>query len=74
MFELINTLTGQIQVLSLADAAQAAKLDPVEIEWAIEECGMCSIDEYKIFALHPEEQAGIDTCQESAPGATRAWG
>lgn len=44
--------TGSEEWLSLDKAAELMKLDPAEIEWALEEFGECESVDY--IALEPE--------------------
>jgi hypothetical protein len=50
MFEVINVETGEVKVVTLDEAARIAKLAPADVAWAVEKCGMCSIESYQIFA------------------------
>jgi hypothetical protein len=56
-YQIINLETGDFQVVTLEEAAQIAQLDPHDIEWAIEEHGVCETDIHQITKLPevPEE-------------------
>jgi hypothetical protein len=62
-YQIINLQTGEFQTLSLEDAASIAQLDPHEIEWAIEEHGVCETDTFQITKL-PEPP---DECDAGTP-------
>lgn len=50
MLTLTNISTGETRTVSLAEAAEAARLNAEEIEWAIEEEGLCSTSDFEIRA------------------------
>jgi hypothetical protein len=50
-YQLINLETGAFATLSLEEAAQLAELDPHDIEWAIEEYGVCEVGSLQITKL-----------------------
>jgi hypothetical protein len=50
-YQIINLQTGEFQTVSLDEAARIASLDPHEIEWAIEEHGVCETDQFQIIEL-----------------------
>ena len=57
-YQLINLQTGEFRAVSLEDAAEIAQLDPHEIEWAIEEHGVCETETHQITKLpEPPEMA-----------------
>jgi hypothetical protein len=59
-YQIINLQTGEFQTLSLEEAAATAQLDPNEIEWAIEEHGVCETDAFQITKLpEPPEGNGV---------------
>jgi len=58
-YQIINLQTGEFSAVSLEEAADIASLDPHEIEWAIEEQGVCETDAFQITKLKdPPEMAG----------------
>jgi hypothetical protein len=50
-YQIINLETGDFQVVTLEEAAEIAQLDPHDIEWAIEEHGVCETDIHQITKL-----------------------
>jgi hypothetical protein len=50
-YQIINLETGEFEVVTLEQAAEIAALDPADIEWAIEEEGVCETDTYQITKL-----------------------
>jgi hypothetical protein len=56
-YQLINLQTGEFHTVSLDEAAQLASLDPNDIQWAIEEYGVCETDTFQITKL-PEVPEG----------------
>jgi hypothetical protein len=79
-YQIINMQTGEFQTLSLEEVADIASLDPHEIEWAIEEHGVCETDQFQITELDrnlPAEErdasdggdAKYETVDEAESGA-----
>jgi hypothetical protein len=50
-YQIINLQTGDFKTVSLDEAAQLVALDPHDIEWAIEEHGVCETDTFQITKL-----------------------
>jgi hypothetical protein len=50
-YQIINLETGEFATLTLEEAAEIAALDPHEIEWAIEEHGVCETETHQITKL-----------------------
>lgn len=67
MFRLTNVSTGETRTVSLAEAAEAARLSPQDIEWAIEEEGVCSTDECLIRAFEGTTNARETTRGSESP-------
>jgi hypothetical protein len=60
-YQIINLKTGEFSVVTLEEAASITSLDPHEIEWAIEEHGVCETDQFQITELDrgiPEGDGG----------------
>jgi hypothetical protein len=51
-YQIINLQTGEFSAVSLDEAAEIASLDPQDIEWAIEEHGVCETDTHQITKLN----------------------
>lgn len=62
-YQIINLQTGRFERLSLEEVADIAQLDLHDIEWAIEEHGLCETNIHRITKLPepPEECDAIDT-------------
>lgn len=59
MYQIINLETGDFKTVTLEEAAGIASLDPHDIEWAIEEHGVCETDTHQITKLNdPPEEDG----------------
>lgn len=50
-YQIINLQTGGFSTGTLSEAAEISSLDPHEIEWAIEEHGVCETDTFQITKL-----------------------
>ena len=50
-YQIINLETGEFATLTLEEAAALAQLDPADIEWAIEEHGVCETETHQITKL-----------------------
>jgi hypothetical protein len=50
-YQVINLQTGDFAALSLDEVAEVTSLDPREIEWAIEEYGVCEVGSLQITKL-----------------------
>ena len=60
-YQVINLHTGDFATLSLDEAASLSQLDPHDIEWAIEEYGVCETGNLQITKLpEPPEDDGGD--------------
>jgi hypothetical protein len=57
-YQIINLQTGDFKTVSLDEAAQLAELDPHEIEWAIEEHGVCETGTFQITKLNDPPEDG----------------
>jgi hypothetical protein len=77
-YQIINLKTGEFSTVTLEQAVEIASLDPHEIEWAIEEHGVCETDTFQITKLPepPEEcdasdagDAENETLDEAEGGA-----
>jgi hypothetical protein len=51
MYEIRNKNTKAIHVEPLADAMPIAQLDEGDVEWAIEEYGVCETDQHTIIEV-----------------------
>jgi hypothetical protein len=51
MYEIRNKNTKAIHVGPLADAMRIAQLDEGDVEWAIEEYGVCETDQHTIVEV-----------------------
>ena len=51
MYEIRNKATKAVQVGSLADATRITQLGEGDVEWAIEEYGVCETDEHTIIEV-----------------------
>jgi hypothetical protein len=51
MYEIRNKNTESAHVGSLADATRITQLDAGDVEWAIEEYGVCETDEHTIIEV-----------------------
>jgi hypothetical protein len=57
-YQIINLQTGEFRTVSLEEAAEIASLDPHEIEWAIEEHGVCETGAFQITKLNDPPEDG----------------
>jgi hypothetical protein len=51
MYEIRNKNTNAFHVGPLADATRITQLDEGDVEWAIEEYGVCETDEHTIIEV-----------------------
>jgi hypothetical protein len=64
-YQIINLQTGEFRTVSLEEAAEIASLDPHEIEWAIEQEGVCETELHQITKL-PEPPEGGGEAEDRA--------
>jgi hypothetical protein len=57
-YQIINLETGKFSTGTLDDAATISQLDPHEIEWAIEEHGVCETETFQITKLNDPPEDG----------------
>jgi len=68
-YQIINLKTGEFRTVSLEEAAEIASLDPNEIEWAIEQEGVCETDIFQITKLpEPPEGGGASARDQAEDG------
>jgi hypothetical protein len=57
-YQIIDLQTGTFSTGTLDEAAEISSLDPHDIEWAIEEHGLCETDTFQITKLNDPPEDG----------------
>jgi hypothetical protein len=57
-YQIIDLQTGEFRAVTLDEAAEISSLDPHDIEWAIEEYGLCETDTFQITKLSDPPEDG----------------
>jgi hypothetical protein len=70
-YQIINLRTGEFRTVGLDEAAETAQLDPHEIEWAIEEHGVCETGTFQITKLNDPLEDGQGDDGEAGDDAAR---
>jgi hypothetical protein len=67
-YQIINLETGEFATLTLEEVAALAQLDPTDIEWAIEEHGVCETETHQITKIDSE---AVDSGENAESGRAK---